>query len=139
MPGPVGEPFINRHWKWLVPVGCLGLLVMLGAFALGTLVVVFTAIKSSDVYREAIQIARAHPGVRSELGDPIETGWFVSGSVQVTGPSGHADISVPLSGSRRSGTLYGVADKSAGRWAFSLLEVEVEGRAGRLELRGKAP
>jgi hypothetical protein len=133
------QPFISRHWKWLIPVGCLGVLLMLGGLAVATLVIVFTAIKSSDVYREAIQIARADPVVRRELGDPIETGWFVSGSVQVTGPSGHADISVPLSGPKHSGTLYGVADKSAGRWTFSLLEVEVEGRAGRIDLRSKAP
>jgi hypothetical protein len=123
----------------MVPVGCLGVVVLIGAFVGGLVLVIFGAIKSSDVYQTAIQVAQAHPEVRRELGDPIETGWMVSGSVQVTGPSGHADVSVPLSGSRASGTLYGVADKSAGRWAFSKLEVEVDGRAARIDLLPSAP
>jgi hypothetical protein len=123
----------------MVPLGCLGALVLLGGFVLGVVAVVFTAIKSSDVYQTAIQTARAHPEVRRELGDPIETGLWATGSVQVTGPSGHADISVPLTGSKHSGTLYGVADKSAGRWTFSLLEVEIDGRPNRIDLRAAAP
>jgi hypothetical protein len=139
MPAPPRPAFIARNWKWMLPLGCLGMLVMLGGLTFGFMAVVFTAIKSSDVYQAAIQAARAHPEVRRELGDPIETGFWASGSVQVAGPSGHADISVPLTGSKQSGTLYGVADKSAGRWTFSLLEVEVDGRPNRIDLRAVAP
>lgn len=133
------QTFLGKHWKWMLPLGCLGTVVMMGGLLFGFVAVVFTAIKSSDVYRAAIETARTHPAVRRELGDPVETGWWASGSVEVTGPSGHADISVPLAGSKQSGTLYGVADKSAGRWTFSLLEVEIDGRPGRIDLRAAAP
>ena len=123
----------------MLSIGCLGTLVMIAGASLGVVAIVFSAIKRSDVYQAAIQTARSHPEVRRELGDPIETGFWVSGSVHVTGPSGHADILVPLEGSKHSGTLYGVADKSAGRWTFSLLELEVEGRPNRIDLRAAAP
>lgn len=136
---PSKPGFLNRNWKWVVPVGCLGLLVLIGGLVAGFVLLIFTAIKSSDVYQEAIQTARTHPAAIAELGTPIETGWFVSGSVSVTGPSGHADVSIPLSGPKASGTLYGVADKSAGRWAFSRLELELEGRPARIDLRRGAP
>jgi hypothetical protein len=123
----------------MVPVGCLGFILLITGFALGLLTFIFSMLKTSDVYRETIETVRTHPAARAELGDPIETGWFVSGSIEVTGPSGHADVSVPLSGSKRSGKVYAVANKSAGRWEFSLLELEVDGRPGRIDLRAAAP
>lgn len=136
---PARPGFLNRNWKWLVPVGCLGVLVLIGGFVAGLLTLIFTVIKSSDVYQEAIETARTHPAAIAELGAPIETGWFVSGSVSVSGPTGHADVSIPLSGPKASGTLYGVADKSAGLWTFSVLELELKGRPGRIDLRRPPP
>ena len=87
-----------------------------------------TAMTSSDAYRLAVERAMSDAEVVEALGEPIEPGWFVSGSVQVTGPTGTADIAVPLRGSRASGTLFVVATKSAGEWTFERLELEVEGR-----------
>jgi hypothetical protein len=136
---PAHQRFIGRHWKWLIPVGCLGFLLLIVGFVVGIAAFAFSLIKSSDVYREAIHAVQTHPVARSELGDPIESGWFVSGSIQTSGPSGSADVSVPVSGPKRSGRVYAVATKSAGRWQFSLLELELEGRPGRIDLRGPAP
>lgn len=130
------QGFFNRNWKWLVPVGCLSLLVAFAGFLVLVLSIVFGAIRSSDVCREAIATASANTEVRSALGDPLETGWLLSGSVQTSGPSGNADLAIPLSGPSGSGKLYVVATKSAGRWHYSTLEVEVEGRPGRIDLLG---
>ena len=136
---PARQSFIARHWKWMIPVGCLGFLVLLGGFVAGVMLLVFGMIKSSDVYQEAIHVTQVNPVARSVLGDPIESGWFVTGSIQTSGPAGTADISVPVSGPKAEGRVYAVAKKSAGRWEFSLLELEVEGRPGRVDLRGPAP
>ena len=99
---------------------------------------VMNKITPADISDPQELIIRAK-ALSAELGTPIETGWFVSGSVSVSGPTGHADVSIPLSGPRASGTLYGVADKSAGLWTFSLLELELEGRPGRIDLRRRPP
>jgi hypothetical protein len=123
----------------MLPVGCLGLCALIAAFAFSVLAFVFSLIKTSDVYQEAIRAAVSHPEARRQLGEPIETGWFVSGSIQTAGPSGTADVSVPLSGPRASGRVYAVAAKSAGRWQFSVLELEIEGRPNRIDLRVPAP
>ena len=64
----------------------------------------------------------------------MEDGWFMAGQINVNGPSGSADISIPLHGPKGKGTLYAVASKSAGRWEYHTLEVAVEGRDERIDL-----
>jgi hypothetical protein len=124
----------SRNWKWFVPVGCLSILV-LGVVIIALIItLVFGAIKSSDVYQEALTKAKANRTVVAELGEPIDTGWLVSGSINVSGSSGDADLQIPISGPKKSGTIYAVARKTAGAWRFSVLEVEVEGRYDRISL-----
>jgi hypothetical protein len=124
----------SRNWKWFVPLGCAGMAVV------GTAVValLFTAVmgvmKSSDVYKEALARARADAVVINELGQPIEPGWMISGSINTSGPSGEASLSIPLSGPRKRGTLFVEARRSAGVWTFTRLELAVDGRTNRLRL-----
>jgi hypothetical protein len=119
-----------------VPLGCFGLIVALALFFTALFGIVFASMRSSDVYREAVMRASTNGAVLAELGAPIKTGLFVNGSIQVSGSAGSADITIPLSGSRKEGTLHAVATKSAGRWTFSRLEVEVDGNPTPLPLLG---
>lgn len=131
----------SRNWKWAAPVGCLVLLLpslLLTGFVGGILAIVFGSLKSSDAYRQAYQLARTHPAVVEALGQPVEDGLFMGGSISVTGPSGSADISIPLHGPKGKGTLYVVATKSAGRWQYRTLEVAVDGRDDRIDLLAEA-
>ena len=118
----------SRNWKWFVPVGCLSILAAIAVVIVLIVTLVFGALKSSDVYKQAMSKATANPTVISELGQPIESGWMVSGSISVSGSSGEADISIPISGPKKSGTIFAVGRKSAGEWKFSRLEVEVPDR-----------
>ncbi len=52
--------------------------------------IVFSAMKSSDVYKDALAQAKAEPAVIEALGSPIKDGMFVSGSTNVNGASGEA-------------------------------------------------
>lgn len=127
----------SRNWKWAAPVGCLVLLLpplLLTGFVGGILAIVFGSMKSSDVYQQAFQLARSHPAVVEALGEPVEDGLLMGGQISVNGPSGSADISIPIHGPKGKGTLYAVATKSAGRWEYRTLEVAVEGREGRIDL-----
>ena len=84
----------------------------------------FSNIKESEAYTEAIAIAQQDPRVIEVLGEPIEPGFFLSGSVNFSGSTGEADIQIPLSGPKGSATLYVVAHRSAGEWEFERLEVD---------------
>ena len=126
--------WFKRNWKWVLPVGCLGIIGMVVIFVAAIIVFVFGAIKSSDVYQQAVAKARSNAAVVRELGEPIEPGWLVSGSVNVGNGSGNADLSIPVSGSRKSGTIYTLATKRQGAWEFTTLEMEVDGGNRRINL-----
>jgi hypothetical protein len=122
----------QRNWKWAV--GCLTILALVAVLMASIALFVFTMFRHTDVFREAIARAEANPQVRTELGEPIREGWWVMGQVRITGPSGRANLAISLKGSRKDGTLYAVARKSAGIWKYDTLEVAVEGRPGRISL-----
>lgn len=133
-PGAGRTPWFTRNWKWAVPVGGLGVIVLLAAFIGGIFLLVETSFKNSDAYTEALARAQDNSQVAEKIGRPMTAGWLVTGNINVSGSSGHADLSIPISGSRRKGTIYAVATKSAGRWAFQTLQVEVEGEPERIDL-----
>ena len=100
---------------------------------------VSTAVRNSDAYQVGMAQARANPQVVAALGEPIESGWMIQGSINVNGQSGDVDVQIPISGPKGSGTLYVVGRRSAGRWQYSTMAVEVPGNAGRIDVRPRAP
>lgn len=124
----------DRNWKWVVPGGCLaGIAAFVSLFAL-ILTIVFGAMRSSDVYKEALARAKASPAVAEALGTPIKAGFFPFGNIKVNGPSGNAELSIPISGPKGNAKIYLEASKSAGEWSFSLLEVEIAETQERIDL-----
>jgi hypothetical protein len=124
----------QRNWKWFVPVGCLGVLVLFAALLtlIGTLV--FGMIKSSAVYKDALTAARSNPAVVQALGAPIEEGILVMGSINISGASGSADLAIPISGPNNKGTIYAKATRSEGKWTFSRLVVEIKDTKEKIDL-----
>ncbi len=126
--------WLARNWKWLIPLGgCGTILACVGCLAL-IFVTVFGAIKSSDVYQQALVMTQEHPKAREVLGTPIKAGFLPSGSINVDGSGGEADLEIPVSGPDGSGTLYAVATKSAGKWKFTTLELVVEDSGARINI-----
>jgi hypothetical protein len=123
-----------RNWKWFVPVGCFGTLTLFIAFVVSIAVIVFSAVKSTDVYKDALVRAKVHPSVIEILGSPIKEGFLVSGNTNVNGASGEANLSIPISGPKGKGTIYVAANKSLGRWNYSGLIVEIAKTHQRIDL-----
>lgn len=123
-----------RNWKWFVPTGCLGMLLLVAGFVVVIASIVFGALKSSDAYKTALARAKSDPRVVEALGSPIKDGFVVSGQANVSGSSGHADLTIPISGPKGKGTIYFVASKFAGEWTFSKLVVEVAKTGERIDL-----
>lgn len=133
--------WFERNWKWFVPLCCLwGLAVIAGFIAL-IFYLVFGLMKTSDAYKEAVARAKANKAVVAALGTPIKEGFLVAGSIKVSGPSGEAQLEIPVSGPKGKGTIYLEALKSTGRWSFQKLEVEIEATGERIDLLkpGEAP
>jgi len=104
------------------------------AFVVSIALIVFSAVKSTDVYRDALARAKAHPSVIEILGSPIKEGFLVSGNTNVNGASGEANLSIPISGPKGKGTIYVAANKSLGKWNYSGLIVEIEKTHQRIDL-----
>jgi len=90
--------------------------------------------KSTDIYKDALAKAQADPAVVEALGSPIKDGMIFSGKTDVNGASGEANLAIPISGPKGKGTIYAVAEKSAGLWNYSILAVEIEGTKERIDL-----
>ena len=100
----------------------------------GIFLLIMSSFKSSPVYIQAMQAARADSRVVQALGTPIESGWLISGSTSEQGLSGDANLVIPISGPRKGGTLYASARKANGVWQFYTLAVQVDGQDGVLIL-----
>jgi len=124
----------TRNWKWFVPVGCFSMLILFVAFVGSIALIVFSAMKSTGVYKDALERARANSAVIEALGSPITEGFLVSGNTNVNGASGEANLSIPISGPNGKGTIYVAANKSLGRWNYSGLVVEIAKTHRRIDL-----
>lgn len=120
------QSLLNVRWKRNLPI-------ILGVTVLGVIAIV-AVIGNSEVCKLAFAKAEASPEVRQRLGEPVKRGFLMSGSIETSGPSGRADISIPISGPRGKATLYAVARKSAGLWKFDTLQVTFDKGTERVDL-----
>ncbi|AGC47809.1 hypothetical protein MYSTI_06536 [Myxococcus stipitatus DSM 14675] len=131
----------GRNWKWVVPVGCLGLLASCGC--LGFVVVglgVSSVTQNMGAYTEAVSIATNDAQVRKVMGAPIKASGFPK-QTQVNSINGvtRAQLAIPLDGPQADGMLQVDARKEGdGDWHYDVLTVEVEGGT-RIDLRDDAP
>ena len=126
-PQPPRKSWWSRNWKWFVPTGCLTIIALGVVFVVCIVFFVFSVLKSSDVYQTTLRRAKNDPRVVAALGSPIKDGLVPSGKTNVNGSSGDADIAIPISGPKGKATIYAVGTKSAGKWEFSKLAVQVDG------------
>lgn len=124
----------GRKWLKWIALGCAGLLVLGVLGAVGIITLVLGAVKRSDAYENAIARVAAHPQAIARLGEPIEPGWLVSGSVNVSGPGGEASLAIPVEGPDGEGTVFVEATKQAGEWRYTTLTLAVEPDGERIDL-----
>ncbi len=125
----------SRNWKWVVPVGCLGMLATCGCLAAVFVGAIFGTIKNTGAYTEAVAIAMSDSEVQATLGTKIDTG-FPMGSVKSTNGTTRADLTISLDGDKADGTLRVRGVDSGSGWDFSVLQVEMPGRPP-IDLRDK--
>ena len=140
---PIFQPrqknWFQRHMGLTIAGGCSVLIGIVLLFVCAILFFVFGLIRKSDATKMAVERAQANPIVMQKIGRPLEMGWLISGSVNVTEASGHADLAIPVSGDKGKGTIYAVADKSAGLWTFTTLQVAFPDNSPRVDLLQPAP
>jgi hypothetical protein len=117
----------SRNWKWVVTIGCLTPIVLIGGCIAGLVMFVFGAIRNSEPYQEAMRRAQAHPEVVNRLGTPIEAKWWLTGNVNVNNDGGTANLVIPIRGPKGEGAVHVQGTKDAGRWTYQRMLVETGG------------
>ena len=104
-------------------IGCSVLIVLGLAFVAVLVFVVFAAIKKSDVYTQSLAKVRGDQRVVAALGEPIEAGFVVTGSVGTNNGKGTADIKYSVSGPKGKATVHAVAATAGQGWEYTTLDV----------------
>jgi len=138
-PVPKRPGWLGQNLGCALGLGCFGMVLLGGISVAAIFGAVTLGIRASDPYSVAISTATHDPLLLAELGAPVEAGWFVTGSINVSGGSGHADIEIPVHGTARTGKIHAVASKSLGKWVFSTLSAEVDGRPAPMDLLHALP
>jgi hypothetical protein len=127
------EPESKRS-IWVVIGGTAAVVVVIAG---AVFVSMASQVKSTWVYTEAMKRALADPIVRERLGEPIRAAAFPSGSVEDEGTTGSGMVTVRVSGPRGVGTLHAAAVKRSGVWDFTTLEVKLDERDRRINLKAE--
>ena len=135
-PAPRGR---QRHPKrFLFAVGASVVLIFGGLVAL-LLHLIVGSMQSSDACVGALARVRAAPAVAAALGTPIAEGYFVRGTIHVSGPTGLAELAIPVSGPKGQAMVYVEASRRQGEWHFDHLIVAVERTRERIDLAPNPP
>lgn len=116
----------GARWGCLIGgvlIGCLG--------AVGAVVLSCAGIIGAGAYSlthiepvvQGIELVEQDERVVERLGTPIEAGWALEGEVNVDGDKGYANVRVPISGPKGSGTLRLEAGSLNDNWNFRELVV----------------
>lgn len=118
----------------MIPLCAGGPILVCGGSVTLLMAAILGLVKNSGAYTEAMAAARGDTAVVAALGTPIDEGFFVAGNVEINGQSGYAQMTIPISGPRGSGTLYVEAEKAGPEWYFHTLELAVDGTGEWIDL-----
>jgi hypothetical protein len=126
----------DKGWSPLpiIALGCGGVVLCVALLLAGAAALLVRTMYGSEAYQRALAAVKASPEVRAVLGEPIAEGWWVTGSIRVSGPSGSASLSFPVSGPKGEAEVFVEAEKRMGEWALLQLAVKPQGQADRLVL-----
>jgi hypothetical protein len=131
-PRPKGKLDIwwDGNWKWFVPAVCVAVILSMCVFA----ALIMGSMRLSGAFTGSMARAINTPAVVDAIGKPIRAGYIVSGSMNISGPSGRADLAIPIVGPKGDAMIYVEATKELGEWHFDRLVVQVENTGVRIDL-----
>jgi hypothetical protein len=131
---PPQHGWFRRNMAWLIPCGCLAMLVIFAGLIGGAVLLGVHEIRKMAPYEEAVERARSSGDVIEALGKPIKAGMLSQISINTRNSVGSAQMTIPIYGPKGKGVIHADATKSGGAWSFSRLEVRIEGRSEPIDL-----
>jgi hypothetical protein len=100
----------------LVGCGCPALVLLICGFIAAIFLLVFTLIKQSPPYQDAVALTKNSAAVQAELGTPIQPDFLVWGSVKSQINTGYANLTFPIHGPKGSAKVHYIARLTGGKW-----------------------
>ncbi len=123
----------QRNWARAGVAAWIAIPFLAGSLIFG----IISLMKGSDAYKISMAKVRASAMVVEAVGEPIESGWMVTGNINLNGSSGRANLSIPISGPKCTGKVFSQAVKTADVWDVFLLVVQLDCRATPIVLINK--
>lgn len=120
---------VQRNWAI---AGVIAIIAVIG-LGVATYFIAIAVLKGSEPYKLAVVELQTNKKAADALGTPISTG-NPSGSIETSGSKGKADLIIPATGPKAKGTVYLDATRDLGTWKINRIELEIEGRPGRINL-----
>lgn len=121
----------KRNWKWAVPVGgCLGLIVVFIMFVGSIFYGVTAVLEESQPYEYALETINQDEEITNALGAPIVKDGIIQGSYNYSNGIKTAQMKVPVSGPKGSGTLFVKANGEGDNWNYEVIRVEIKDDEG---------
>jgi hypothetical protein len=117
----------KRNWKWVVPLGgCMSLIVIFLIFIGSIFYGVTAAFEESQPYEYALETINQDEEIISALGSPIVKDGMIQGNYNNTNGNKTADMKIPVSGPKGSGTLFVEATGKDDNWTYDVIRVEIK-------------
>jgi hypothetical protein len=135
---PAGRGWWSRNWLWVVPSGCLLVVLLPIGCCIGIFGGTMLVLKNSEPYQMALEQVRTNPKVIEELGEPVkEATWLPSGSINVENDSGSAVLNFEIAGPKGQAQVLARARRISGKWGMTAIEVTLKD-GQRVSLAAKA-
>jgi hypothetical protein len=121
------KPWLHRNWKWLTPVlilfSGLAVIISLAGNEISGVVSVFS---DSEIYENALKIAKGNEEVQQTLGDlqPIDLLAIAEGTIKYSNNNNTVDISVRVKGLK--GKLDISANKVQNEWVYTRIKIRIK-------------
>ena len=120
---------VQRRWaKW-------GVIIWVASAAgfIGLFFAIALSLKGSDAVKLAVSRLESNEEVVQLIGKPMSIG-MPMGNMEVSGPTGSANLSFAVEGPIGKGTAYVEAAKDLGQWKINRMAFEQEGTGKRIDL-----
>ncbi|HIP29307.1 MAG TPA: DUF4339 domain-containing protein [Sulfurospirillum arcachonense] len=121
------EHFKKTQQKWAI-TGVVLVCVVTPLFAFS----IFSMLKG-EAYDQSLVLVRSNVEVVELVGEPIESGYFVTGSIQYNGDKGNATLYYNITGSKKEAKVYILAHKNR-EWILDRVIVYSDGGKRQIDL-----
>lgn len=121
---------VQHKWsKWAIIIYAL-----MAALFVPLFFVIGGILKDSEPYKLAHAQLEQNAEVTAVVGQPISTG-TPTGSVQLSGPDGRANLQFSVEGPNGKGTAYVEATKKLGRWQIERMAFDDDSSGRRIDIK----